>query len=312
MKPVIQEIQTAHSPESLLDLVAESPGAVLLRSSGFDWPQARYSFLAMMPFLTFRSFGSRCEITDHDPKRGKPQTQTQFGNPWHVLDSLMSRYELLDEIDLPFPLGGCFGYWGYDLKNFTEPKLPRRAANDLELPDCHVGFYDALVVFDHHLGKVWIVSTGLRADGSRSQWRADVMQSAWNAAITAMVIEPSTQARSDSEIKNKKILSNFTRADFLDAVTRAKKYIQSGDIYQVNLAQRLSTLCDISGWELFQRLISVSPSPFAAYLNCGEFQVASSSPELFPALERREHPDAPDQGHTPAFRRRHARRATRL
>ena len=68
----------------------------------------------------------------------------------------MARYELLDEIDLPFPLGGCFGYWGYDLKNFTEPKLPRRAVNDLELPDCHVGFYDSLVVFDHRLGKTFV------------------------------------------------------------------------------------------------------------------------------------------------------------
>ena len=84
----------------------------------------------------------------------------------------MSRYELLDEIDLPFPLGGCFGYWGYDLKNFVEPKLPRRAVNDLELPDCHVGFYDSLVVFDHRLGKTFIVSTGLSADGSRSEERA--------------------------------------------------------------------------------------------------------------------------------------------
>ncbi len=80
--------------------------------------------------------------------------------------------KLLDDIDLPFPLGGCFGYWGYDLKNFTEPKLPRRAVNDLELPDCHVGFYDSLVVFDHQLGKVFVVSTGLDADGSRSEKRA--------------------------------------------------------------------------------------------------------------------------------------------
>ena len=81
----------------------------------------------------------------------------------------MARYELLDEIDLPFPLGGCFGYWGYDLKNFVEPRLPRAAVNDLELPDCHAGFYDSLVVFDHRLDKTWIVSTGLRADGSRER-----------------------------------------------------------------------------------------------------------------------------------------------
>ena len=91
----------------------------------------------------------------------------------------MARFELLDEIDLPFPLGGCFGYWGYDLKNFTEPKLPRRAVNDLELPDCHVGFYDSLVVFDHHLGKTLVVSTGLDADGSRSKARAQEQLEFW-------------------------------------------------------------------------------------------------------------------------------------
>ena len=32
---------------------------------------------------------------------------------------------------------------------------------------------------------------------------------------------------------------------------------------------------------MFQRLSAVSPAPFAAYLDCGELQIASSSPELF-------------------------------
>src|SRR5499425_2409774 len=81
--------------------------------------------------------------------RSDNRLDVQFGNPWSMLDSLLSRYELLDELDLPFPLGGCFGYWGYDLKDFVEPRLPRRAVNDLELPDCHVGFYDSLVIYDH-------------------------------------------------------------------------------------------------------------------------------------------------------------------
>src|SRR5206468_962419 len=96
----------------------------------------------------------------------------------------MARYELLDEVDLPFPLGGCFGYWGYDLKNFVEPKLSRRALNDLELPDCHIGFYDSLVVFDHYLGKTWVVSTGLSADGSREESRACKQLDFWEEFIS--------------------------------------------------------------------------------------------------------------------------------
>ena len=179
MRPLIQEIPTAHTPELLVENLHGEAGIVLLRTSQFDLPSARYSFVAANPFLTFRSSGSRCEVTHHASRI----THQQFGNPWHLLDALMSRYELLDEIDLPFPLGGCFGYWGYDLKNFTEPKLPRRAVNDLELPDCHVGFYDSLVVFDHHLGKVCIVSTGLNADGSRSEKRAGERLEFWRSRI---------------------------------------------------------------------------------------------------------------------------------
>src|SRR5207248_2714558 len=48
-----------------------------------------------------------------------------------------------------------------------------------------------------------------------------------------------------------------------------------------NLAQRLSAPCDWTGWESYQRLAGISPAPFAAYLDCGDFQIASSSPELF-------------------------------
>jgi len=151
MRPLIQEIATSHTPESLVECLRDEPGVVLLRTSSFDSPSARYSLVTARPFLTFRSFGSRCEISKTQTPDARPHLQ--FGNPWQILDALLARCELLDEIDLPFPLGGCFGHWGYDLKNFTEPKLPRRAVNDLELPDCHAGFYDSLVVFDHHLGK---------------------------------------------------------------------------------------------------------------------------------------------------------------
>ena len=76
-------------------------------------------------------------------------------------------------------------------------------------------------------------------------------------------------------------MSNLTRAEFLARVDRAQRYIHAGDIYQVNLSQRLATACPFSGWELFERLLAVSPAPFAAYLDCGDFQIASSSPEQF-------------------------------
>ena len=263
---------------------------MLLRSAGFDSVQAHYSLVAANPFLTFRSSGSRCEVSSHLSSLASSRSpQIQFGNPWHLLDALMSRYELLDEIDLPFPLGGCFGYWGYDLKNFTEPKLPRRAVNDLELPDCHVGFYDSLVVFDHRRGKVCIVATGLGADGARTEERVKDQLYFWRSIAERKELPQSHQ---DADQGSQTVslypadsvanpVSNLSRAEFLAAVECAQRYIRTGDIYQVNLSQRLAAQTNLSGWEVFQRLLAVSPAPFAAFIDCGDFEIASSSPEQF-------------------------------
>jgi para-aminobenzoate synthetase component I len=300
MRPLIQEIQTAHTPESLVENLRGETGVILLRSNAFDSPQARYSFVTANPFLTFRSFGSRCEIT-------AAKSQIQFGNPWHGLDALMSRFELLDEIDLPFPLGGAFGFWGYDLKNFTEPKLPRRAANDLELPDCAVGFYDNLVVFDHQLGKVFVVSTGLSADGSRDENKAREQMGFWKMILGNDLPQNCQDTEKNFGVRLQgplrlcasvaKIKSNLLRDEFISKVQRAQKYIRAGDIYQVNLSHRLtvefplvgSSRCDDqtaqravpTSWNFFQKLSAVSPAPFSAFFDCGDFQIASSSPEQF-------------------------------
>ena len=232
--------------------------------------------VATEPFIDFRSTGSRCEVTTAD------DTRTQFGNPWSLLDTLMARCELLDEIDFPFPLGGCFGYWGYDLKNFVEPKLRCRAANDLELPDCHLGFHASLVVFDHQLGQTWVVATGLAADASRTEARARAQVEFWRAHLQSDPTEPTLQ-NTEPEARNPKpeFDSTFTRESFIAAVQSAQRYIHSGDIYQVNLTQRLSAAWPAGGWALFRRLLDVSPAPCAAFMDGGEFQLASSSPELF-------------------------------
>ena len=285
MRPLLQDIPTAHTPESVVEYLRGETGVVLLRTTQFDSPAARYSFITANPFLTFRSFGSRCEIiSGHQPSA--VSHQLHFGNPWHILDALMSRFELLDEIDSPFPLGGAFGYWGYDLKNFTELKLPRRATNDLDLPDCQVGFYDSVVVFDHRLGRVSIVSTGLAADGSRSERRAGEQLEFWTTILSKTESPPRC---GDAEAERSPRLgasvletnSNLSREDFIAAVERAQRYIRAGDIYQVNLSRRLTAKSDFTGWELFQKLSVVSPAPFSAYLDCAGFEIASSSPEQF-------------------------------
>lgn len=63
--------------------------------------------------------------------------------------------------------------------------------------------------------------------------------------------------------------------------TNAKNTLPPGDIYQVNISQMFTVPLTISPWDLYLKLRRFNPSPYAAYLNCGDFQVVSSSPECF-------------------------------
>jgi para-aminobenzoate synthetase component 1 len=284
MRVLVEEVATLHTPDSLAASLGHEPGLVLLRTGTFDVPSARHSFVAARPMLTFRSFGSACETRFADGR-----IEAQFGNPWQHLAPLLARFELLDEVDVPFPLGGCFGYWGYDLKQFVEPRLTRRAVNDLELPDCHLGFHGSLVVFDHQLGKTWVIATGLDCEGNRSEARARVELTWWREQLRSgdhrLEVGEECGVRSEATpsriTHDASLASSLPRPAFLSAVELAQRFIRAGDIYQVNLAQRLSAPCAFSGWEFFTRLTDRSPAPFSAFVDCDDFQLVSSSPELF-------------------------------
>jgi para-aminobenzoate synthetase component 1 len=270
---VLESVVTAHTPESLVALLRGHPGGVLLHSGG-DIGRERCSFVTTRPFLTLRSRGFECEIgSDGVSSRVR-------GNPWQVLAEWMRRYESSLEDGLPFPAGGCFGFWGYDLRHFLEPNLSRLARNDLDLPDCHVGFHDSLVVFDHLEKTVRIVSTGLAPDGSRSLSRARQMAEFWHDLLSQ---PPPVQeiSRAVSHPPSACPPSTLSHEQFIAAVVRAQQYIRAGDIYQVNLSHRLDAAIDGAGWDLWRALNRVSPAPFSAFLDCGDFQLASSSPELF-------------------------------
>ncbi len=294
MQPVLSEIPSPPSPEALTGRLSPAHQPVLLRSGGPATTLSRFSLLAAFPILSFTSQGARCEWVE----AGSGATTVQFGNPWQLLGARLARYELVDEPDLPFPTGGCFGYWGYDLKQFVEPKVGRLALNDLELPDCRVGFYPSLVVWDRVLGKAWIVATGLQVDGSRSQGAAHQQLERWRELIDQAPVEASSRPENIWPPQGA-TTSSVSREQFVTAVRRALEYIRRGHIYQVNLSQRWSQRFAKNPWTLFELLSAISPAPFAGYQSWDDLAIVSSSPEQFLHLSGRAITTRPIKGTRP-------------
>ena len=96
--------------------------------------------------------------------------------------------------------------------------------------------------------------------------------------------------------------ANQTRAAFEERVARAQEYIAAGDIYQVNLAQKFETRFEGNSYRLFEHLLARSPAPGGAFLDFGDTQVLSASPEMFLRLRGRHAVTRPIKGTRPRSR----------
>ena len=223
-----------------------------------------YSVLAAEPAKIVRSKGSHTDIIT------PAGTRKVTGNPFDILSKHLALQQRDASTD--FPLGAAIGYFGYDLKNFVE-KLPAKAVDDIGLPDCWFGFYDNLLVFDHARKEVWEVV------GEEGFCR------------TSKHIPPTSLPRD--------LRSNFTRDSYRAAILRAKQYIAAGDIYQVNLSQRFQCEVDATPMEFYRALRESNPAPYCAYLDIGEAQIHSSSPECFLNIHDRHVVTRPIKGTRP-------------
>jgi len=183
--------------------------------------------------------------------------------------------------------------------------LPSTAIDDLKLPESCFAFYDTVVAFDHLEKKAYVVATGFPEleEGQRlrrARMRLEEMKGRLCSSHSIAVVSRSggqsegeakrccggdyamaTTSGNDGQGKEIRLKSNFTPEEYKRAVNRVREYIAAGDVFQVNLSQRFEADWGIPPYELYKRLRTVNPAPFAGYLNFPGVVVVSASPERF-------------------------------
>ena len=286
--PSVERLDAFPDPFELFQRCFKENPVPFFLDSGMDREKlGRYSFMGSDPFLIFRSKGTRIELMQpHSlPSRGMRWHGT--GDPFRVLSEVLKRLRASPMgNEVPFT-GGAVGYFGYDLCHFVET-LPATAVDDIEVPDCYVAFYDKMVAFDHLSRRVYVCSwrvPGLEKSEPK-RW-VEWLQTALSAVPDDLSSKAEERTRIPMDAPLPPLRSNFTKEGYMAVVRRAKEYIAAGDIYQVNLSQRFSGPLSDAPIDLYARLRARNPAPFAAFLDFGEMQVLSSSPERFLQVEAR-------------------------
>lgn len=281
--PVVCKLSPAPRPQEVFRQLSHHPHPLFLDSARPDAELARYSFLAVDPFEYWEL-----------PADG---SDTLSG-----LEARLAKYQGERLPDLPPFQGGIAGLFSYDMAGSLE-QVPLAKHDEFQVPALAVGIYDLVIAFDLMTEEGWIISQGFpetdpaarreRAEArlrQMQQWLGEDQGSSGRKAIG----RPDESLSLDNLSPQHAVpaydglTSNLSEAEYLAVVACAIEYIHAGDVFQVNLAQRLLHRAVDDPVALYLRLRERNPAPFAGFFDTGQFQIVSASPErLVRVVDRR-------------------------
>jgi anthranilate synthase component 1 len=277
--PVYREIMAdLETPVAAFLKLDQGEYSFLLESveGGEKW--GRYCFLGSEPSIIFQSKGTRVEIR----RDGLCEVQ-EAADPLDTLRRLMGEFHPVEVEGLPRFFGGAVGYLSYDMVRFFE-RLPDQTVDDLQLPDALFMITDTIVIFDHMLQKIKVVSNAL-VDGPPEKAYQQAVGKIEQIIDRLRQPVPPRPKRLRMSPGPLSLTSNFTPQAYEQVVERAKEYIRAGDIIQVVPSQRFQVPIDVDPFDIYRALRTVNPSPYMFYLKCGDLTLVGSSPEVNVRLE---------------------------
>lgn len=249
---------------------------------------ARYSFLTADPIAVERidqvSWGQNVFAGLREWQKGLSQCALSAGLP-------------------PF-FGGIAGLMSYELGRAFE-RLPRPATDEFRTPALLAGLFDWAIVWDHieHTTRCYVLDGPLISSGTERSGRDTSPNDRFHWIQSKLAAVPQCDSESERRLSagpaaemhwpcrfqiepSTPIFSTFSRSGYLDAVRRVIEYIRAGDIFQANLAQRLTAAWQGSAIDLYAGIRRNNPAPFCGVFQADDFAVISASPERFLKVNR--------------------------
>ncbi|WP_242274378.1 anthranilate synthase component I [Bacillus cereus group sp. BfR-BA-01310] len=242
-------------------LSQDKPQHILLESGR----GGRYNIVGLDPVAVIQGKNETLHISES----GKETIE--HGNPLDLMQEYMEKWKTDYNPKYPPFQGGAIGYFSYDCIRYIE-KLPTLAEDDINIPDIFFLLFDDVFVYDQKEKVLWII-THYVDEHKEAEERLNEWKDLWMKEASEV-----TMSFKCPEEKNEAVA--FTEEGFMEAVERIQEYIGAGDVFQVNLSTRQERTLHTHPLEIYTSLREINPSPYMGYLELGDFQIVSGSPEL--------------------------------
>ena len=276
---------------AFMKLALKKKDSFLLESIEGGEKLARYSFVGFDPFLIIEGFKEKVVL-----KKGNIKQEIE-AEPQEFLKEMFSFYQPVLIEDLPRFTGGAVGYFSYDTIRWVE-KIPDENKDKLNLPEMRFGLFQNIVAFDHLKQEILIISNILHNPSDKGlKKKYDTAQK--NLESIKTQLQKSVPKQKPELNKKTTIKASYTEKEFCSLVTKAKKYIKEGDIFQVVLSQRWEVQSEKSALSVYRKLRRINPSPYMFLLNFDSNAVIGSSPEMMVRVEKNQIETRPIAGTRP-------------
>lgn len=192
-----------------------------------------------------------------------------------VFKTLASSIELNKKHDKILTIdNGLAGYFSYEYLHYIE-NVPKKLQNPLGISEVHLKYFPVLLQIEHEKNEFMIIEN--RLNDIALEEVKDIFNILEQYERDGEIIEGKVESR---EIPEYLIKSNITKEAYLKNVDKAKKYIYEGDIFQVQIGQRICIEKKADATELYGALKRINPSPYMFYWDNGDYQLIGDSPEL--------------------------------
>ena len=271
------------TPLSLYSKISDQKNNFLLESveGGERW--AQYSIIGFGCLDTIKVSGNTIETLINGVSN-----KCKAENPLLAIQEITSQHLSPNLEHLPRFHGGYVGFFAYESSQYAEAKiamLPEKGSKFAEhMPDIMLVKAEKLIVFDNLNNSTQIIFNAC-LQSMTYEFACSQLDE-----IENLISKPiSFEADNFKEITNTfEFHSNFTKAEYLAAVSTIKNYIAEGDVMQVVLAQDFSANFDLDPFDLYKAIRELNPSPYMYYLNLDECQIVGASPEILVRLENQE------------------------
>lgn len=280
----LEEIPYQRNSCDLFERIRDLPGAAFLDSSAPHSQIGRYDILTASP---------RVDVPPPPPAYA---TETQWRTYFATLGVFHSEHfgtARPASHDIPFS-GGVLGYIGYDCGNALNKVTDSRTIEATRASSVNLRAYDWAVIQDHLLARAVLVTQP--AVGAAA--RCDLL-----SRLRCQIPRSKNSAVSEPFSLQKDFKANISEQQYRQSFEKIQAYIQAGDCYQVNLAQRFTAPYTGDPWLAYRRLRESAAAPFSAYIAMdNDDAVMSLSPERFLALHGQHVQTSPIKGTRPRYK----------